>query len=330
MQKWPSIEQLRHVAKHVRSRHDKANAENGTIEPYPTLAFRGTPKLHGTNAGITRNGSTFSAQSRKNVITPEHDNAGFAKFVEQCVATDSDTMHRLFDSICPDRSVAITIYGEWIGKSIQNIVAVSELDRQFVVFGAYNHETDTYLENRVSIQHHDLSIYNILECPPYLISIDFNDPTAAVDEIQRLTIEVEDRCPWAAKFGVDGIGEGIVWQCLENLSLTGLWFKTKGEKHAGSGSKTKNKKVATVSVEELNTINEVVNYVVTPARLQQGLENIDEIDIRAMGEYLRWVANDIIKEETDTIEGNGLAWKKIAKYVQSRARKFFQDKCNQI
>lgn len=330
MQKWPSIEQLRNVAKHVRRSHDYQNNENGTAEPYPTLMFRGTPKLHGTNAGIRRENGEFIAQSRKNDLTVEKDNAGFAQFVRNCVREDEAALHELFDRVCSDRDITITIFGEWIGKGIQKIVAISELEKQFVVFGAYNHELEIYLDNRSSIQLHKFNIFNILEGESYLVGIDFNDPSEAVDTIEKLTLAIEERCPWAARFGVNGIGEGLVWQCLDNLSATGLWFKTKGEKHAGSGSKTKQKKVATISVEKLNTINEVVDYVLTPARLNQGLENVSEVDIKQMGEYLRWIAGDVMKEELDTIEENGLTWKEVAKYVQTRARKFFQDKCNEI
>lgn len=330
MQKWPSIEQLRTVAKHVRRNHDYSNHTNGTTLEYPTLLFRGTPKLHGTNAGIRRENGQFVAQSRKHSITVDKDNAGFAQFVRNCVQSDETAMHELFDSVCSDRDIPITIYGEWIGKGIQNIVAVSELERQFVIFGSYNHELDLYVDNRASLHIHDLNIYNILELEPHIVAIDFNDPTEAVTIIENLTLEIENKCPWGAKFGVDGVGEGLVWQCLDNLSATSLWFKTKGEKHAGAGSKTKQRKVASISVEKMNTISEVVEYVVTPARLNQGLENIDEIDIKQMGEYLRWIAGDIMKEELDTIEENGLTWKDVAKFAQSKARRFFQDTCNKL
>ncbi len=50
MKKFPSIEQFRHAVRAVR---DRASF-NGT--PVPTLRFRGTVKLHGTNAGIHDNG----------------------------------------------------------------------------------------------------------------------------------------------------------------------------------------------------------------------------------------------------------------------------------
>lgn len=330
MQKWPSIEQLRNVAKHVRKRHDYQNHQNGTSEVYPTLAFRGTVKLHGTNGGIKREGGEFFAQSRKNTLNVQSDNAGFCQFLRNCQNQDLEKLHELFDKVCSDRDIPITIFGEWIGKGIQSIVSISELEKQFVIFGAYNHELELYLDNRVNLSIPEMNIHNILEVDPFMIFIDFNDPTPAVEEIERLTLAVEENCPWGSKQGIDGIGEGIVWQCLDNLSETGLWFKTKGEKHAGKGSKTKNKKVATIDIEKLNTINEVVDYVVTPARLNQGLENVSEVDIRNMGEYLKWMAGDVMKEELDTIEGNGLVWKDVAKYVQGRARKFFQDKCNEL
>ena len=51
--------------------------------PKPTLVFKGTVKLHGTNAGVCYNHQQgIWAQSRSRVITPVKDNAGFAFFVE--------------------------------------------------------------------------------------------------------------------------------------------------------------------------------------------------------------------------------------------------------
>src|SRR5580765_1340481 len=87
MIKWPPIEQFRTVATNVNRHYNFVGLdENGDAiydhsKPKPKLTFKGTVKLHGTNAGVCYNlASGMWAQSRENIITPEHDNAGFAFF----------------------------------------------------------------------------------------------------------------------------------------------------------------------------------------------------------------------------------------------------------
>jgi hypothetical protein len=88
MIKFPSIEQFRSVVATVLRQFNFVGLdENGdaiydTTKPKPTLTFKGTVKLHGTNAAVCWNASSgMWAQSRENIITPEKDNAGFAFFV---------------------------------------------------------------------------------------------------------------------------------------------------------------------------------------------------------------------------------------------------------
>ena len=94
MVKFPSIEQFRTVVTNINRHYNFVGLdENGEAIydhtlPKPVLTFKGTVKLHGTNAGVSfkygysQEESEFWAQSRENIITPEKDNAGFAFFVE--------------------------------------------------------------------------------------------------------------------------------------------------------------------------------------------------------------------------------------------------------
>jgi hypothetical protein len=81
MIKFPSIEQFRSVVATVLRQYNFAGLdENGdaiydTTKPKPTLTFKGTVKLHGTNAGVSfkygyDNTSEYWVQSRENIITP--------------------------------------------------------------------------------------------------------------------------------------------------------------------------------------------------------------------------------------------------------------------
>lgn len=80
MKKFPSIEQFRHVIRHVKVNHDfKGVGENGDAvyrhdSPYPTLTFTGTVKIHGTNAAIVKHSSgEIQYQSRENVLSLTKD-----------------------------------------------------------------------------------------------------------------------------------------------------------------------------------------------------------------------------------------------------------------
>jgi hypothetical protein len=55
-----------------------------------------------------------------------------------------------------------------------------------------------------------------------------------------------------------------------------------------------------------------------------------ELDISSIGDFLRWLANDILKEEQDVITENGLDndLKSIMKSTSNKGRKWFMDKIN--
>jgi hypothetical protein len=125
----------------------------------------------------------------------------------------------------------------------------------------------------------------------------------------EITNEVEKQCPVGKTFGVEGIGEGVVWRCisewtennLNQIKTTDLIFKVKGEKH----SDTKVKKLANVDVEKVNSINEFVEKVLTEHRLEKMLELIKqdgyELIPQSIPFFLKLIGQDIIKEELDTM-----------------------------
>lgn len=316
MKKWTSIEQFRHVVSHVQFQSEQHST------PLPTLLFRGTVKLHGTNAGIRRFEGEYTAQGRNTVLVPGQDNYGFANWLQQRLLDESfrtelDTMFNSFSTTEDDA----TVYGEWVGKGIQSNVAVSQLPgKMFVVFGAF--VNGCYIANNDLLNMPSVDdVDNVLRAGVFFLSIDFTNPEAALQTLQELTTTVENSCPYGKLHGIDGIGEGIVWVCMDNPTDSKLFFKTKGEKHSGKGNSTK--KVATVSPEKLQKISEVIDYVLTPSRLQQGLEQVDSITMEHLGQYLKWVGQDVQKEESDTLSHNDLTWKDISRAVNTKARKFY-------
>lgn len=321
MEKWSSIEQFRHVVKYVQSWAEYHE------QPLPTLMFRGTVKLHGTNAGIKRHKGEFTAQGRTRELFVGDDNYGFANWLHEGLKdpTFASEINTMFDNVCSEPDAEVTIYGEWCGKGIQKKVAIAELDKRFVVFGARVNGDYVEITQGVNMPSFD-SVDNILVAGTFLLSIDFSEPAKALEELEKLTLQVEEKCPYTALYGVDGIGEGIVWNCVEFMENSDLWFKTKGEKHSGKGDKKRN--VATIDPEKLEKISDLVDYVLSSSRLQQGLEHVESLEMKNMGQYLKWVGQDVQKEEMDTIEANGLEWKDVNKHINTKARQFFMDQVN--
>lgn len=320
MKKYSSIEQFRNVIKAVQLKHDyKGKDENDNpiyrhTENYPTLKFRGTVKLHGTNAGIVKyaNGA-IEFQSRSRVLSLDNDNSGFMSCMSE------KNIEKLFDMFnCTDY---IAIYGEWCGKGIQKGVALNQLEKMFVIFGIKI--DDEWVDIPETLHDNDNGVYNIMQFPTYEIDIDFNYPERVQNDIIDMIMKVEQSCPVGKYFGVDGIGEGIVFTCIDDQTLK---FKSKGEKH----SVTKVKKLNSVNTEMMNSINEFVEYAVTENRLEQGVsyfnENNIEIDSKNTGQFLSWVVRDVLKEESDTIETNNLDDKSLKKAIVTKARVWFLNK----
>ena len=113
MQKFPSIEQFRHVIRAVRdhcSFHGK---------PIPTLKLVGTIKLHGTNAGIHRDQhGDYTYLSRNRAIKLGDDNAGFVAYMHQFEDTVLHDVFATYANEFNDGEGPITIFGEWCGPGM--------------------------------------------------------------------------------------------------------------------------------------------------------------------------------------------------------------------
>ena len=314
MKKYSSIEQFRTVIKEVRMHFDfKGKDENGKAiyqhtENYPTLKFRGTVKLHGTNASIVKySDGRFEFQSRERVLSLDDDNADFMAEMLQ------KNYQSLFDGI--EFTDYIAIYGEWCGGNIQKKVALNKLPKMFVIFGV---KVDgEWMDLTPILARNESRIYNILQFPSYEVDIDFNNPELVQNKIIELTVAIETSCPVGKQLGVEGTGEGLVFTCATNQHWK---FKSKGEKHSVSKVKTLN----AVDVELMKSISEFVDMAVTENRLEQGLsyfkENNIEIEPKNVGQFLRWIVTDVLKEESDTLEKSGLDDKKIKNAIVSKAR----------
>jgi hypothetical protein len=334
---FPSIGQFRNTIKAVQSnvQYKGQDADDNPIVDRaalaPTLTYKGYIKLHGTNAAVVSNPSgTFYAQSRKRVLSLESDNFGFADYVINRV----DDWDLLFGSIAvavdEDLSTSrMVVYGEWCGPGVQNGVGLDKLtEKMFVIFAIrlvplegeprWVHLDDVGQD--LILPHARTRL--ITEFPTYEIEVDFDKPSLSQNILGAITNSVEECCPVAKQVGdVEGIGEGVVWTCLNaGFESSDYWFKVKGEKHSESKVKT----LAAIDPEFVQSVNEFIDNTVTENRLEHGLQMLREsntpIDIKATGTFLKWVYQDIIKEESDVLEASQLDLKAIGGPVSRKAR----------
>ena len=322
------IGQFKGVVKDVRS----IAKWNSITEP--TISFHGTVKSHGTNAGVVfAPDGTHHVQSRKNIITPTKDNAGFACFAEKNIETFErfNTEIRLANPELVDETLAF--FGEWAGQGIQKGVALSKLPKFFKLFAvkvkAHEENLDGSEAGRYlpradweTLNNDAERIFNVNDFPSFDIEIDFTKPALYVNDMTALVEAVEAQCPIGKALGADGVGEGLVWVGWHNGQR--LVFKTKGEKHSAS----KVKVLIPVDIEKVKGIQEFVETNVTENRLNQAIEQVftstaTEPSKAGTGTFLKWMVNDIHAEEMDTIIASGLEPKDVNGPISKLAREWF-------
>lgn len=338
--KFPRIGQFRDAIKQVQSACAYHNV------PLPTVEFRGTVKLHGTNAAVViAADGTWHCQSRERIITPQDDNAGFAAWVYGNKDYWDKVAEPLAGGILEDDEF-IQIYGEWFGGNIQKGVGLSYLPNMFVIF-AMRFSKDAEGQEWSDLQYwwdffdkegKPDNIFFSHDFPTYSVEIDFNTPTLIQNKLVELTEAVEKDCPVARQIlGADEtrelIGEGIVWEVadMENAApelhntLRNLRFKVKGSKHSASKVKT----IAVVDEEKVKSIEDFVEYACTENRLKQGLDKLTEMGLdhstKSTGEYIKWITKDIVAEELDTMLASGIEPKDVNGTIARKAREFFMN-----
>ena len=127
-------------------------------------------------------------------------------------------------------------------------------------------------------------------------------------------------------FDIDLIGEGIVFEYI-NGDVRYI-FKSKGLLHA-SGSKPKT--LHPVDNDRIKLMRDIAEQVTPVWRLSQMVEqacdlnNGGQIDRSKLGDYIRLVINDVVKEDLDIIVDAGLEPKELNKYISEIARLYFFD-----
>jgi hypothetical protein len=88
-----------------------------------------------------------------------------------------------------------------------------------------------------------------------------------------------------------------------------------------------------IDIEKVANLKEFVDMTVTESRLEQALDNITReqglpFEMSSLGQFLRWLFNDINTEEQDTIVANQIDVKMIGKTISNKARPWFIERLN--
>lgn len=351
MIKMPKIGQYKDIFREVKHRATFVGLDDAGEAIYnphailPTLHFKGTVKLHGTNAAIVYNWNPLShdyvthTQSRNNIITPQNDNAGFSTFAYTAVNDGIPLFDILISKIIKASPTmeytpqTISIFGEWCGGNIQDKVALNKLPKMFVIFSIKIDDVWMSVDKLQTISCEEVKVYNILDFPSFDMYIDFNKAEVFSNKLGELTLEVEKECPVSKKLGAEGIGEGIVWKCVtEGYTESRFWFKVKGDEHAKGSGKVKT--LAPVDIERFENIKKLVDDLVTERRLEQGFEYFQEMNIpverKNIPVYIKWVIGDVVAEELNTIVENGFEVKDVSSEISKKARDAFFAKENSL
>lgn len=325
--KFESIGQFSNTVKAVR------HYCNVTHKPLPKLKFKGSVKLHGSNACISSVGANLFFQSRERILSSEEDNAGFCNWGLENSYSISKIIELVKGKVGSD---SVYIYGEWCGQGIQSGTALNMLSKKyFAIFEivAFDTEGNEFKVDPVQF-HSDFS--NILDnvvvvdavVPPLEITIDFSAPHLMQNYLLEKTLEVEAECPFGKALGFSGVGEGLVWTC--ELPEVGK-FKTKGEKHSSSKVKTV-RELTEAEIAQKESVADFVEYAVSENRLNQGVSKLEEMglpfDVKSTGAFLKWLGGDVLSECSDVLEKSGLDKKDVMPSVNLKAKQWFLQKLN--
>ena len=337
MTRFQDIEQFRNTIRNVQHKaqfvrvDDNGETIMNRLAIMPILNYEGTVKIHGCCSSVRfEYPNKIQPQSRNQELSIENDNYGFAKFIFALPNEVIAILKSMFGE-------NVVIHGEWAGKGIQDTVAVNQLERFWTIFRVeiideLTGESGKWisLENKDFSRLNEFRIFNIRQFGVEKVSIDFEHPAESTNKVNELSLAVEAECPVAKWFGISGIGEGRVWVCIdEGWESSKYVFKVKGQAH----SKSKVTKLANVDVEKMANIDAFIDKHLSEERLTQAWNWLGEMKKPqteiSTGEFIKWLFNDIIKEESDELTASGLTTKDLGGAVAKKSKIWFFNKVNQ-
>jgi hypothetical protein len=275
--------------------------------------------------------------SKERILTKENDNDNFANWVN---SKSKEVWLKIFKKVKENlitdvsENEKITLFGEWCGKGIQNKAAITKCERMFFIFAIrigndVDHGgkpigwlTDNNFKN---VYNRSENIFNSSMFENFFLEVDWNYPKEIEKIVEEKTKVINDSCPVAEYFGVDGVGEGIVWipANYDELNNTKLWFKTKGDKH----KQNKKSKDSEIDPEIIRNISALLDEYLVENRLERGIAYLKEagIFLEAFNTkfFIEFIAKDILKDASEHLKTLEIDSEKLRKEISKYSGKWF-------
>lgn len=343
--KYPSIENFQNFLKTYKLKRsfiglDENNQPIFEEKELPEVVLTGTVKIHGTNAGVTVNqdGSMYIQKRSDSMpldITKGGAHFGFMQFVYDNQSWFINMRRHILSKFkqFPEYT-SLTFFGEWAGPGIQKNVGISQIDKKrFFIFGIQEQFNETWLPlSEIEYNEFNERIWFMPMFKKYTLRANFNAAAILLEQLDAITLEVENECPVAKEFGISGIGEGVVWTGVDSEGRF-ICFKHKGEKHQAKSREPKEPKEKAEKAENSN-VTEFINSVDIINRLQQCYHEKYENIVpgkQETGKVLSWVFDDIIKEEYHLLSELNLQVSEVKSDLMNAIRLlFFKDIDNSL
>ena len=331
------VQDLKHQVQFIEYNEEQQKPIYDWTIKMPKIKVIGSEKIHGTNLGIGFNMQFgFWVQSKKDTINQNKDNAAAAFHAEQNKEIWIDIIQLLANEYNINlHQYKIVVFAEWCGDGIQDKTAVQGLDKRAIIFQHFcavdkeNSEDKRWFETKINnkwIDNKTYNIFNIMNFPIYQMEIDFENPQLYQNKMIEIVEKIEENSPVGQQFGIqNNIAEGVVWTFMYDGNL--YRWKVKGEKH----SKSKIKKLQKVDNKKIQKIIDIANQVTPAWRLEQFFTEVNDIlnngipNIKNLGEFIKEINKDIIKEESDVIAEAKLEPKDVFKYTGKICADWYKD-----
>lgn len=312
------------------------------------IELEGTIKLHGMHADILYDLSNESVafptfQSRNRVLSSGGDCQGWPRSIT-CIEGSMEAFEYLKQKILTrfrernpgtsiDKSLPLIVAGEWIGGNVQKNVGISQLSKRFVILSIKLNGIWQKDEDYAAIEVVRAGIYSIFRGQQTKLkfdTLDITEDNPTLFEMQRLADCVESSCPFAAAFGIKSArGEGVVWKpgIAEARADARYWLKTKGP-ISGKENRIDQALIAEDRVKNA-TIDQLCEKWVSPRRIEQGFEYLNEMRIdptpKSLKEYQNWMLHDVTAEEHWVIENLKARYPDVEKFVKKKVERLSRD-----
>ena len=296
----------------------------------PVLTFKGSEKLHGENMAVCYSQGEIWVQGRNHVRTLLGDQNGMAAFVDGTKAR----WDFLFEEIGQVHNVdsydnTIVIDCEWAGGNIQKgNAACSGTDKGAYIFDYFRvvsndtDESQSYSTTGLTVFPED-SIYLMSSFGSYELVLDLNYPVKCEEQLKTLAESVEESSPIAKYFDKpDNVGEGV-YLYTTDTDGTVYKLKAKGEKHGGKPKVKREKKPMDSELEA--KLSELAEEVTPTWRLAQAITETNATEMKHIGEVMKWVNQDIVKEEMPKLHAAGVEPKQLGRFVAAIVKAYYID-----